>query len=193
MKLKPTYNEGFERPDPGTCLFMIKEVKFELDDSGQQTCTVQNEIIDCIEVFTNVGKTLREYHGLHPVESKGKTLYFGITNFMGFLHKATGKMNEVDEKHFEDPKVQQVLEKKLVGMEYAGDVIHEKYNDKVTQEEKTAAKVKRYKSVAEFNEKKKVYAAAGGNGVQVASDAPPIAAAPAPTPAAAPSPDVDVW
>ena len=161
--LKPTYNEGFVNPDPGTCLFMVKEAKFDLNDNSQTICKIQAEITDCIEVEGNIGKLSGDYFGLYPIEKNGKTLYFGITNFMGFLHKATGRTKEVDEKHFDNAKVQAILEKKLPGCEYAGDVVSESYTDKEGNA-RTAVRTKRYKSTAEFKELKKNYTGSGSNG-----------------------------
>lgn len=179
MGLQPTYNEGFQSPDPGTCLFVVKEIKFDVNEHASTICTIQAEIVESFDAPQNAGRGCQEWHGLYPVESKGKTLYFGITNFMGFLHKATGKTKEVDEKYFDSPKVQAALEKALPGCLYAGDVIKESYTKDGV--EKTGTKIKRYKSEAEYKALAKAYVpSATDNGSATAKSAPVAAAATAP-------------
>ena len=178
MGLGPKLNEGFVNPKPGTCLMLIKEIKFETNENAQTTVRVNSEIVDCFDNPGNIGLQNSEYFGLHFFEKNGKKLWFGVENFLGVIWKATGKKLDVAENYFDAAKKQQNTENQLTGKEYAGDVIEDPGKDK-DGNPRVYVKTKRYKDADEYKALKKRYV---DNGGEVAADATvEVAAAPAAT------------
>lgn len=170
MGLKPSYNEGFANPEPSdNCLFRIKTVRFDKDEkSGGTICLTNYEIIDCSDVPENVGMSTGEYFGLFEKNEK----WFGTQLFIGFLHKVTGDLKDVDGGYFDDVKVQSKIEKMLPDMIFGGSIVHTK--DK-NDPNKVYANVQRYRSKEEYKEASKRTTNSTGAGAPApnAADAPP--------------------